>query len=89
MVDFGTIAPTSLMTTHVKDMQQNEGRTEKEKSHSIKKWNCQAHGEQSLAAFVQKQRRQKTNKDDRNVNGYKQVRHEKVQNFPRAHYWDI
>ena len=40
--------------------------------HSDSKWNYRAHAK-SVAAYAQKQRRQKTNKDDRNMKGYKQV----------------
>ena len=73
MVDFGTILPTSLMTTHVKGLQQNEGITEIDMSHCDRKWNYRAHSEDSVAACAQKQRRQKTTKDNRNKTGYKQV----------------
>ena len=73
MVDFGTIVPTSLMTTHVKGLHQNEEKTEIEMSHCDRKWNYQAHSEESVAACAQKQRRQKTSKDDRNKTEYKQV----------------
>ena len=72
MIDFGTVAPTSLLTTHIKVLQQNEGKTEIGMSHSYRKWNYRAHAE-SVAACAQKQRRQKTNKDNRNMKGYKQV----------------
>ena len=73
MVDFGTVVPTSLLTTHVKGLQENEGKTEIEMSHCDRKWNYQAYSEESVAACAQKQRRQKTNKDDRNITGYEQV----------------
>ena len=39
MEDFATIAPNSQMTTHVKGLQQNVGKTEIEMSHSDRKWN--------------------------------------------------
>jgi hypothetical protein len=61
------------MTTHIKGLQQNEGKTEIEMPHCNRKWNYQAYSEESVAACAQKQRRQKTNKDDRNKTGYKQV----------------
>ena len=70
MVDFGTNTPTKLMTTHIKSLKQNEGITEIEMSHSDRKWNYQAHGEVSVVAYAQKQRQQKTNKDDRNMKGF-------------------
>jgi hypothetical protein len=50
MVDFGTIIPASLMTTHIKGLQQNEGKTEIEMFHCDRKWNCQGHSEESVAA---------------------------------------
>ena len=52
MVDFGTIVPTSLMTTHVKGLQQNEGITEIDMSHCDRKWNYRAHSEESVAAYA-------------------------------------
>ncbi len=42
-------------------------------SHEDRKWNQRAYVEESDAACAQKQRRQKTNKDDRNITGYEQV----------------
>ena len=74
MVDFGTVVPTSLLTTHVKGLQENEGKTEMEMSHCDRKRNYRAYSEESVAACAQKQRRQKTNKDDINMRGNKQVR---------------
>ena len=73
MVDFGTIVPTSLMTTHVKGLHQNEEKTEIDMSHCDRKWNYRAHSEESVAAYARKQRRQKTNKDDRNITGYPHI----------------
>ena len=67
------IGPTSLMTTRIKGLQQNEGKTDIEMSHSDRKWNYRAHGKESVAACTQKQRQQKKPKDDRNMKGYKQV----------------
>ena len=52
MVDFGTVVPTSLMTTHVKGLQENEGKTEIEMSHCDRKWNYRAHSEESVAAYA-------------------------------------
>jgi hypothetical protein len=49
------------MTTHFKGLQQNEGKTE------IENWNYRAYSKELVAACAQKQRRQKTNKDDRNT----------------------
>jgi hypothetical protein len=69
MLDFGTIVPTALMTTHMKGLQQSEGKTEIEMLHCHRKWNYRANSEESVAAWPQKQRRQKTNKDDRNKTG--------------------
>jgi hypothetical protein len=73
MVDFGTILPTSLMTTHIKGLQQNEGITDIDLSHCDRKWNYRAHSEESVVAYAQKQRRQKTNKDDRNTTSYTHI----------------
>ena len=42
-------------------------------SHCDSKWKYRAYSEESVAACAQKQRRQKTNKDDRNITGYEQV----------------
>ena len=67
MVEFGTILLNSLMTTHVKGLQQNEGITEIDMSHCDRKWNYRAHSKESVAAYARKQRRQKTNKDDMNI----------------------
>jgi hypothetical protein len=61
------------MTTHVKGLQQNEGITEIDMSHWDRKWNYRAHIKESVAAYARKQRRQKTNKDDRNITGYTHI----------------
>jgi hypothetical protein len=50
------IGPTSLMTTSIKRLQQNEGKTDMEMSHSDRKWNYRAHGKESDVAYAQKQR---------------------------------
>ena len=56
MEDFGTIAPTSQITTHVKGLQQNVRKTEIEMTHSDRKWNHLEHGKESVGACAQKQR---------------------------------
>jgi hypothetical protein len=61
MEDFATVAPKSQMTTHVKGPQQNVEKTEIDISHSAGNRII----EESVAACAQKQRRQKTNEDNR------------------------
>jgi hypothetical protein len=59
--NFGTFAPTSQMSTHIKGLQHNVGKR-KLRCHILT-----GNGiiEESVAACAQKQRQQKTSKDNR------------------------
>jgi hypothetical protein len=57
-------------TNLTNDYSHQRSSTEIDMSHSDRKWNYRAHAE-SVAAYAQKQRQQKTNKDKRYMKGYK------------------